>query len=109
MQTGDNIYRGGVVRISAIAGDFGGLEGFVFEGCEIRGPAILVPQGSAFTGSSFMGDPDAWLWEIPPERTEVVGAILVRDCTFDNCTFVDIGLAGTSEFVHQIKRSLDQR
>lgn len=106
VQAGDNIYRDSVVRVVDLAGSFGGLDGFVFEGCDIKGPAVLVPQNSTFLGSSLMGDPSAWLWEIPPERTEVIGAILVRNCTFEDCTFIDIGLAGTPEFVQKIKEGL---
>jgi hypothetical protein len=106
MQPGDNIYRNAVIRIADLAGEQGVLEGFVFEGCDLKGPAVLVPQGSNFANSSVVGNPDALLWEIPPDRSEVIGAILVRNCTFEGCTFINVGLAGPPEFVQQLRQSL---
>ncbi len=106
MQPGDNVYRDAVIRIAELAGEQGVLEGFVFEGCDIKGPVVLVPQDSTFANSSLVGDPDALLWEIPPDRPEVIGAILVRNCTFEGCTFINVGLAGPPEFVEQVRESL---
>lgn len=106
MQPGDNVYRDVVIRISELAGEQGVLEGFVFEGCDLKGPAVVVPQGSNFANSSLVGDPDALLWEIPPDRPEVIGAILVRNCTFEDCTFMNVGFAGPPEFIEQVRRSL---
>lgn len=106
MQPGDNAYRDAVIRVADLAGDRGVLDGFVFEGCELKGPAVLVPQGSNLANSSLLGDPDALLWEIPPDRPEVIGAILARNCTFENCTFMNVGLAGSPEFIRQVRQSL---
>jgi hypothetical protein len=49
------------------------LNSFVFEGCDLKGPAVLVLQGSNFANSNLVGDPDALLWEIPPDRSQVIG------------------------------------
>ena len=106
MQPGDNVYRDAVIRISELAGEQGVLEGFVFESCDLKGPAVVVPQGSNFASSRLVGDPDALLWEIPPNRPEVIGAILVRNCTFEDCTFINVGFAGPAEFVEQVRQSL---
>ena len=106
MQPGDNVYRDAVIRISELAGEQGVLEGFVFESCDLKGPAVIVPQGSNFASSRLVGDPDALLWEIAPDRPEVIGAILVRNCTFEDCTFLDVGFAGPAEFVEQVRQSL---
>jgi len=46
------------------------------------------------------------LWEIPPERTEVIGAILLRNCTFEGCTFINVGFAGPPEFIEQVRQNL---
>lgn len=106
MQPGDNVYRDTVIRIAELAGEQGVLEGFVFEGCDLKGPAVMVPQGSNFSNTNLVGDPDALLWEIPPDRPEVIGAILARNCTFENCTFMNVGFAGPHEFVQQVRQSL---
>ena len=106
MQPGDNVYRDAVIRVAELAGAQGVLEGFVFEGCDLKGPAVLVPQGSNFANSNVVGDPDALLWEIPPDRPQVIGAILVRNCTFEGCTFLNVGFAGPPEFVREFRQSL---
>ena len=106
MQPGDNVYRDAVIRVAELAGEQGVLEGFVFEGCDLKGPAVLVPQGSNFANSNVVGDPDALLWEIPPDRPQVIGAILVRNCTFEGCTFLNVGFAGPPEFVREFRQSL---
>lgn len=106
MQPGDNVYRDAVIRIAELAGEQGVLEGFVFEGCDLKGPAVVVPQGSNFANTNLVGDPNALLWEIPPERTEVIGAILLRNCTFEGCTFINVGFAGPPEFIEQVRQNL---
>jgi hypothetical protein len=73
MQPGDNVYRDAVIRVTGPAGEQGILNSFVFEGCDLKGPAVLVLQGSNFANSNLVGDPDAYLWEIPPDRSRVIG------------------------------------
>ena len=41
-----------------------------------------------------------------PERPEVLGASLALNCTFEGCTFMNVGFAGPPEFVQQIGQSL---
>ncbi len=106
MQPGDNVYRDAVIRIAELAGEQGVLESFVFESCDLKGPAVMVPQGSTFSNTNLVGDSDALLWEIPPNRPEVIGAILARNCAFENCTFMNVGFAGPHEFVQQMRQSL---
>lgn len=106
MQPGDNVYRDAVIRVAELAGDRGTLDGFVFVGCDLKGPAVIVPQGSNFANSNLIGDAHALLWEIPPDRPEVIGAVLARNCTFEDCTFVNVGLAGPKDFIEQVRQSL---
>ena len=106
MQPGDNVYRDAVIRITELAGEQGVLDGFVFEGCDLKGPAVVVPQGSNFANTSLVGDPNALLWEISPDRPQVIGAILVQNCTFEGCTFMNVGFAGPPDFVRQLRQSL---
>lgn len=106
MQPGDNVYRDAVIRISELAGEQGVLEGFVFYGCDIKGPAVVIAQDSTLANTNIVGDPDALLWEIPPDRPAVIGAILVRNCTFEGCTFLNVGFAGPPAFVRQLRQSL---
>lgn len=98
---------GGEVRLASLCDDFGRIAGMRAEGCVIRGPAVIYPDGSTFQGCSFDaagGGPDAVLWEVDPVREVIVGAVHVKDCTFVGCTFVNIGVAGHPDFIAQLAR-----
>lgn len=95
--TGDREFRNQIVRISELTVNTIVLEGLTFQNCQIHGPAVLVPQGSGRMSHIRFDAPggvDSIFWEIPANRTMVVGAIAVVNCTFSVCTFVGIGLAG---------------
>jgi hypothetical protein len=73
--------------------------------CHIDGPAVIVPQDTWLSNSDLGGpSPDAVLWEILPERTVVVGAILAKGCTFDVCEFRNVGFAGPTGFIEEVKQ-----
>lgn len=104
----DKRYEDRVVRISELVEVDGLLEGFTFERCHIDGPAIIVPSGHATLTKCSLGPSlDAVLWEIPPTRPAVVGAIEARDCVFDGCEFRNVGLAGPPDFVERIRGDVD--
>jgi hypothetical protein len=102
-------YREGkVIRLVDEAGDAGVIEGFHFKNCRVKGPAVLLMQDkSGLIDNEFDGDPESILWEIPPDRERVVGAILVKNSTFEDCAFVNVGLAGPSEFVLRMRHDLE--
>ncbi|MGH3089207.1 MAG: hypothetical protein ACRDSJ_18080 [Rubrobacteraceae bacterium] len=106
MQPGDNVYRDAVIRVAELAGDGGVLDGFVFKGCDLKGPVVMIVQSSNLANTNLIGDPNALLWEIPPDRPEVIGAVLARNCTFEDCTFINVGLAGPKDFTEQVRQSL---
>lgn len=106
MQPGDNVYQDAVIRVAELVGDHGVLDGFVFKGCDLKGPAVLIPQSSNLANCQVIGAADALMWEIPPDRPEVIGAVLARNCTFEDCTFLNVGFAGPPEFVQQMRLSL---
>lgn len=104
MHDDDKTYRGAVVRLTELVDEDGILERFAFVRCTLKGPAVLVPLGhTAFMGNRF-GDPEALLWEIPEDRERVSGAIAAIDCTFEECEFTNVGLAGPPDFVQAMKR-----
>ena len=95
------------IRLTELVGEDGVLEGFHFTGCQIEGPAVLIVQGEFnLVENEIEGDPGAFLWEISPDRERVVGAILVKNTTFEQCTFKNVGLAGYSEFTEQIRQGV---
>ena len=93
-----------VVRVcELVPKDGASLEGYTFTECHIYGPAILVFQNAVISNNRFDGPLDAILWEVPPSRLSVIGAILAVDCTFSGCTFERIGFAGPPEFIRQMR------
>lgn len=107
----DKIYQERVVRLCELAGDEGALDGFEFTGCQVKGPAVLVPRGGVSITNSNLGGPsqDALLWEIPRSRPVVVGAIPVTNCAFDGCTFERVGFAGPPEFIETMRVDVGPR
>lgn len=99
-----------VVNLVELAGDDGVLEGYRFENCRVKGPVVLVVNGEFnLVGNTIEGDPEAFLWEISPDRSHVLGAILVKDSTFEGCTFINVGLAGYPEFIEQIRQGVESQ
>jgi uncharacterized protein YjbI with pentapeptide repeats len=96
------------VQIAELAGDEATISELSFEGCEVRGPAVILPQGCEFSGTQFEGALDALLWEIPVERTRVVGAILVDRCRFSDCTFSNIGIAGPPQAIAGFRAGIEE-
>lgn len=101
-------YHDDAVNLAEIAGHNGVIEGAHFTNCEVNGPAVIVVQGEfSLVDNEIEGDPDAFLWEIPENRTRVIGAILVKDTTFENCTFKKVGLAGRSDFIERMRQDVE--
>jgi hypothetical protein len=51
----------------------------------------------------FEGDLDSLLWELPSSRAVIMGAVGLLDCTFQNCKFTRIGVAGNAEFISRVR------
>jgi hypothetical protein len=93
-----------VIRLAELPGDEPRISDMEFEKCHFQGPAVIVPTGCEFSFNTFDApSEDALLWEVPPSRTEVVGAILVERCRFTNCRFMGIGIAGPPDTIAQFR------
>jgi hypothetical protein len=103
---GDRSFRNQVLRISDLVVHNSMLQGYDFTHCRIIGPAVLAPLNDVSIVHCTWDAPgfDAIFWEVPPERGPVVGAVGVVDCTFSNCRFELIGIAGSPEFRTQLER-----
>lgn len=101
-------YRGEEVRLTDLVEDDVVLEGHHFVDCHVIGPAVLVVQGEfTLIDNTIEGDPDAYLWVIPEHRKRVLGAILVKDTTFERCTFTNVGFAGRSDFIERLRSDVE--
>ncbi len=93
---GDQTYRNEVIRIAELTVNSSLLEDLEFSNCRIIGPAILALLNNVtLAGCGWEGPGlDAIFWEVSPERGPVIGAVGVKNCTFSNCTFEQVGVAG---------------
>jgi hypothetical protein len=82
------------------------LENTSFERCVILGPAVVVPAESRFISCSFEGEPEAVIWEIPPNRKRLLGAIKLDACSFNDCQFKGIGLGLSAEAAQEFLNAL---
>ena len=107
MAADDKHYEDRVVRLAELVDGGTVLDGFTFVGCQINGPAVILPRDSVFASNNFSSpNPDALLWEISPKRSDVVGVIEVRNCTFERCQFANVGIAGLPKVVKHFRASL---
>lgn len=111
MTPGDRTHRNVLMRISDLTVNSDVIADQVFENCKIVGPALLVPggPGNEFHGCLWLGEPDAVIWEIAPERVFVVGAIGLTRCRFYNCTFERIGMGLDAEGADKFRTEVLQK
>jgi hypothetical protein len=106
----DGTFRDEVVRIAELTVNSSTLEGLEFSNCRIIGPAVLVPLDDVTIVHCSWDAPgfDAIYWEVPPEQNYVVGAVGVTRCTFSNCRFEQIGIAGPPAFRAQMETGFSE-
>jgi hypothetical protein len=104
----DKTSRDQAVKLTDLVATDGLLEGFTFVGCRINGPAIVLVLDDTAIRNCDLGSPnsEALLWEVPLSRRIVVGVIGARNCTFDRCTFANIGFAGPPSLMATFRRDL---
>lgn len=81
------------------------------EDCTLFGPGVLVQTGHGpnyFIEGTLVGEEDSFFWELAPDQQAVQGAIGIENCTFRNCRFSEIGVAGPAHFVRQWKAAFHQ-
>jgi hypothetical protein len=93
-------------RLIDLADDTGIIEGQTHVGKRILGPGVMVPLSDVtFTGCTFDADPDALFIQLD-EGQAVHGFVGVRQSTFEDCEFQNIGIAGTADSIAVFKEAL---
>jgi len=77
-----------------------------FVGCEILGPAVVVPgDGFLISGVAYLdGDWQESFRALAPAAPYPAGAISVNDCEFQNCSFQGVQFMAPVPFIWQIRR-----
>ncbi len=81
------------------------IEGGRFVRCRLIGPAVLLPLGTNFYRCGLGGPPDQVFWERTQDRRQPGGAIVTKACLFEDCTFVEVGYALTTDEIEVWKKS----
>ncbi len=83
------------------------LEDRTWKGAVIVGPAVLAPLDHVtFANSSFDGDPESLFINLEDGR-KYIGLIGLKNVTFDDCEFRNIGIAGTADSIEAFRTGLN--
>jgi hypothetical protein len=94
------------VRLIDLVDVTGVIEGQTHAGKRILGPGVMVPlEDVHFTGCRFDADPSALFIQLD-EGQAVHGFIGVKQSTFEDCLFQNVGIAGTKDSLSVFKRAL---
>lgn len=103
------IYRDEAIYLPKLAVAGPRLKGYEFHNCLLTGPAIATILGAtSMRGCGFRhgaGSFEDLLIELPEGR-RVIGVIGLDDCTFDRCTFEEVGFAGTRDMLDKMRVSV---
>lgn len=96
---GEREFRNDVVRLSDLTVNEAIIEGYEFVNCRVIGPAVVAFLNDVTVTHCTWDAPglDAIFWEVGPNRGPVVGVVGLVNCTFSNCRFELIGVAGPPE------------
>jgi len=107
--TGDRKLRDEVIRIAELTVNSNTMQDLEFINCRIIGPAVLLALGTTSLLHCALGGPiESLFWEIPPERTHVIGGVAVVNCIFSNCRFEEIGLGGPRSLYDALVADVNQ-
>ena len=105
----DKVVKGQTVFLGELTKGLDTLEGWTFVDCHIRGPMVLIFLDTKTTldASNLSGTHEQVLWVISPERRTVWGALGLRDCRFEKCTFLNVGFAGRPDWIARIRAQVN--
>jgi hypothetical protein len=97
-----------IVSLCEEANERSMIEHRVFNKALVLGPAIIAPlERVTLTNSSFAGSPEALFIEVAEDRP-IIGAIGLRDVTFSECRFENVGIMGTRESIAQFREGFSE-
>lgn len=106
---GGGEFRDDILRIAELTVNTTMLENMRFSNCRIIGPAVLALLNDIeLSHCRWDGDVNALFWEVPDSRPVFIGAVGVRHCTFSNCRFENVGIAGPPGARAIIEAGFDQ-
>ncbi len=77
------------------------LTDFIFDRCEILGPAVVHMEGGEMSACAWSGTEDGLLWDVPEDRSYAIGAMALVNCVFRRCEFRGIGIVSKPGFREQ--------
>lgn len=103
------VFDGEEIRLADIT-DIRGeqiVSGRTFENCTIYGPSVVYMTGCRIDVFAMRGDdPEDMLIEVPPDRQRVHGVFWLKDCSFFNCRFENIGIIGPKPMLDELRAAV---
>ncbi len=97
----DKLFTQQVVHLSDLVrgrrhgGDI--LQGYIFNDCQLIGPAVLLPQTDTYFNECDFDHPEIFIPVL--EDRLYFGMIALRNCTLEKCRFERIGIAAPQEMI----------
>lgn len=96
-----------IVEIAGEANRRSIIENAEWNGAIIVGPAVLAPlENVSFLNSTFDADADSLFIEVPEGRG-IVGVIGLKNVTFNDCEFRNVGVAGTPASITKFREGME--
>lgn len=98
------VYRGVTLRLVDLPLDQSVLSNKSFRSCTLVGPGVLIIESGVEIGNcSFDAPLDEIFWNLGDVESRKAGAIVVRDCSFRDCEFHNVGFSGGAELLAALK------
>lgn len=97
------IHKDEPILISELADEQGWVRKHDFLRCTILGPALLMLSGGTMDSNRIYGSPNECLYYVEEGRQQYPGAIIVFQCSFQSCTFQNVGFTGPSDHLDAFK------
>ncbi|HEY0051926.1 MAG TPA: hypothetical protein VGB49_00790 [Caulobacteraceae bacterium] len=83
----------------------GVIENKTFRNCRVEGPAVMLAMNGVTFDATDFGYHGGDIRNIvlrPASPNKVIGAIPLRNCSFENCQFFAMGFTGAEVFLQQV-------
>ena len=105
LQPSDGHYRNTLIRLTDLAVTEEVLSDLTFEGCDLVGPAVILPLGTTeISNCKWDGTPESIFWIIPRNREILIGAIGLANCQLIGCRLRNIGLAIPEDALDNVRQ-----
>ena len=101
------MHEGETLRIIELVDERGWVENHDFLRCTIWGPAVVMFSGGTMQFNRIQGFPDECFYEAGEDRERYAGVVILRNCAFESCTFLNVGFTGPPDHLKDFRESFE--